>query len=224
MNFASSFDRIALLLLLFAAIPTRPALAADSPFENEIRAFEAADRKQPPPRDAVLFIGSSSIRFWTTLAQDFPDIKTIRRGFGGSQITDCTRYVDRIVVPYHPSQIAIYAGDNDIAAGKSPEQVRTDFEGFVTKVRVKLPDVAIRFISIKPSLARWKLIDKIKRANRLIRDYAKSHKNISYIDVFAPMLNADGKPRKELLRPDGLHMTAKGYNLWTSIIKRSLNS
>lgn len=223
MNFISSFDRIALLFLFFAAIPTRLALAADSPFENEIREFEAADRKQPPPKNAVLFIGSSSIRFWITLGKDFPDIKTIRRGFGGSQIADSTRYADRIVFPYHPSQIVIYAGDNDIAAGKTPEQVLADFEGFVAKVRVKLPDVPIRFISIKPSLARWKLIDKIKDANRLIQAYAKEHKSISYIDVFTPMLDPDGKPRKELLRADGLHLTAKGYALWTSIIKRCIS-
>lgn len=193
MNPLSSAARIALLVLVCLAMQSRPALAAAAPFEDEIRAFEAADQKDPPPKDPVLFIGSSTIRFWTTLAQDFPDIKLIRGGFGGSQIADSTRYADRIVIPYHPSQIVMYAGDNDLAAGKTPERVLADFTEFVRKVRTKLPDVPIRFISIKPSIARWKLIDKIKDANQLIEHYAKDHENISFIDTF----HADARPRWE---------------------------
>ena len=193
--------------------------AADAPFEKEIRAFEQADKDHPPPRDAVLFLGSSSNRLWDTLAKDFPDVPVINRGFGGSQVADSVRYADRIAIPYHPRKIVIYAGDNDIAAGKSPRQVFDDFKAFVEKVHAALPDVPIAFISIKPSLARWKLVEKIKEANRLIEDFSKQTKHVQYIDVFAPMLAPDGTPRKELCRDDGLHMNRKGYELWVSIIR-----
>lgn len=209
---------IALLLLMTALV----ARGANAPFEKEIEAFESADAKQPPPKNAVLFVGSSSIRLWTTLADDFPGIAVINRGFGGSEIADSTRYADRIVIPYHPRRIILYAGDNDLAKGKSPQQVADDFEAFVKKVRSALPDVPISYISIKPSLLRWKLVDKIRQANRLIRQYAAGQQNVDYIDVFAPMLAPDGSPRKELFRPDGLHLNRQGYELWTSILRPGL--
>lgn len=204
------------LLILLSAISAR---GADAPFEKEIRAFETADAKQPPPKNAVLFVGSSSIRLWSTLAEDFPDVPVINRGFGGSEIADSTRYADRIVIPCRPRRIVMYAGDNDIAKGKSPRQVADDFRAFVEKVRAALPDVPIRYICIKPSLQRWKLVDKIREANHLIERYAASQKNIDYIDVFGPMLGPDGRPRKELFRDDGLHLNRKGYELWASIIR-----
>jgi lysophospholipase L1-like esterase len=206
---------IALLLLLTAPL----ARGADAPFEKDIRAFEAADAKQPPSKDAILFVGSSSIRFWTTLKDDFPDLQVINRGFGGSEIADSTRYADRIVIPYHPRQIVMYAGDNDLAKGKSPRQVADDFKAFVQKVRSALPDVPISYICIKPSIQRWKLADKIREADHLIREYAAGEKNIDYIDVFTPMLDEQGMPRKELLREDGLHLNREGYKLWVSLVR-----
>jgi len=204
------------LMLLIAAPIVR---AADAPFEKEIRAFEASDAKQPPPKNAILFVGSSSIRFWTTLAEDFPNVPVINRGFGGSEIADSTRYADRIVIPYHPKQIVMYAGDNDIAKGKSPQQVADDFKAFVEKVRAALPDMPISYICIKPSIQRWKLVDKIREADRLIREYASGQKNIDYIDVFTPMLDEQSMPRKELFREDGLHLNREGYKLWVSLVR-----
>lgn len=195
------------------------ARAADAPFEKEIRAFEAADRKQAPPQHAVLFIGSSTIRIWKTLPQDFPELTVINRGFGGSQIADSTRYADRIAIPYHPSRIVMYAGDNDIAAGKSPQQVFEDFKAFEKKIHDALPGVPIDYISIKPSVARWKLVDKIKEANRLIEQFAHDQKNVEFVDIFPAMLSPEGKPRPDLLKPDGLHMNAKGYAIVISILK-----
>src|SRR5581483_624834 len=117
-----------------------------------------------------------------------PGVPVINRGFGGSEIADSTRYADRIVIPYHPRRIVMYAGDNDIAKGKSPQRVARDFQAFVTKVRSALPGVPISYICIKPSLQRWKLVGKIKQANALIEKYAASEKNIDYIDVFSPLL------------------------------------
>src|SRR5687767_185738 len=119
----------AMVIALLAACPSNAVRAADapspaeSPFEKEIRAFEAADAKHGPTSGGVLFVGSSSIRLWTTLAKDFPELPVINRGFGGSQIADSIRYAPRIVLPYKPKTIILYAGDNDLADGKSPEQV-----------------------------------------------------------------------------------------------------
>jgi lysophospholipase L1-like esterase len=192
---------------------TRPA-----PFEKEIEAFEKSDRAKPPPQDANLFIGSSSIAKWTTLADDFPGVPVINRGFGGSQIGDSTHFAERIVLPYHPKRIFFYAGDNDLAAGKTPEQVAADFKGFVGAVRAGAADVPIYFISIKPSPLRARLIDKTRQANQLIQAYAKDAKGVTFVDVYTPILGSDGQPRPELFGPDKLHMNHKGYEVWIGII------
>jgi|GEM_PF-1035007 len=202
---------------LLVAIVAAAARAAQQPFAADIAAFEAGDRTNPPPKDAVLFVGSSSIRFWTTLAEDFPGVPTLNRGFGGSTAADCARYAPRIAVPYRPRRIVFYAGDNDVAAGRAPEQILADFESFVAQVRAAQPDVPILFISIKPSLERWKLVDAIRKTNALILSRAAADK-VDYVDVFTPMLGADGKPRRELFRADGLHMTRLGYELWARLV------
>ena len=193
-----------------------------SKWESEIKAFEAADKTNPPPHDAALFIGSSSIRQWKTLAEDFQEYKVINRGFGGSQIIDSVAFADRIVIPYKPRMILLYAGDNDIAGGKSPEQVLADFKAFTRKVRPRLSETKLAFISIKPSPSRWEFAEKIKAANRLIEDFCKQDERLIYIDVFNPMLGADGKPRPELFVEDMLHLNHKGYALWTAMIKPRL--
>jgi len=193
-----------------------------SKWESEIKAFEAADKTNPPPHGAVLFIGSSSIRQWKTLAEDFQEYKVINRGFGGSQIIDSVAFVDRIVIPYKPRMILLYAGDNDIAAGRSPEQVLADFKAFTRKVRPSLSETKVAFISIKPSPSRWEFAEKIKAANRLIEDFCKQDERLIYVDVFNPMLGADGKPRPELFVEDRLHLNHKGYALWTAMIRPRL--
>ena len=201
-----------------ATAPTTAPTTHPAPFEKEIEAFEKSDREHAPPQDANLFIGSSSIQKWKTLAEDFPGIPVINRGFGGSRIPDSTRYASRIVLPYHPKRIFFYAGDNDLAANHTPEQVAADFKAFVEVVRAGQLDVPIYFIAIKPSLARIKLLDKGKHANELIQEYIKEGKDLHYIDVVTPMLGPDGKPRPELFGPDGLHMNHTGYEVWIALI------
>ena len=190
-----------------------------TPFEPEIRAFEAEDRRRPPPRDAVLFVGSSSIRLWTTLADDFPAVPVINRGFGGSELADSVRYAHRIVTPYAPPQIVLYAGDNDLAAGKTPAQVSTDLVAFVRTVRAALPRVPVAFISIKPSPSRLLLMKRIRKANELIREFARDDPCLAFIDVFTPMLDAAGRPRAELFIEDALHLNRTGYELWAAVIR-----
>lgn len=210
-----------LFALLGASAAAQRAMPAD-PWEADIQRFEAADRVQPPRPGGVVFIGSSSIRMWTTLAEDFPDANAFNRGFGGSRIADATRYVDRIVTPYRPRLVALYAGDNDIAEGATAQQVLADFEAFVAAVRKDLPKTPIAFVSIKPSPARVNLIGTMREANALIRAYVKRQSNVRYIDVFTPMLDKDGRPREDLFGPDRLHMNRSGYALWTSIIAPTL--
>lgn len=200
---------------MLCAVALAQTPASPARWENDIKAFEAADHEAPPPKGAVLFVGSSSIRMWKELAQDFPDTKVINRGFGGSQIADSTYFADRIVIPHQPRMVVLYTGDNDLAAGKSPQQVFDDYKSFVARVRDKLPKARIAFLSIKPSLARLKLMDQIRETNRLVREFAAAGKGLDYIDVFTPMLNAEGQPRPELFLKDGLHMNREGYAIWT---------
>jgi lysophospholipase L1-like esterase len=191
---------------------------ATNRFEAEIKKFEEADRQNPPLQGAVLLIGSSSIRLWKDLDKAFLSVKVINRGFGGSQIEDSTCFAERIVIPCRPRMIVLYSGDNDLASGKTPERVFSDYKQFVAKVRQHLGDVRIAYISIKPSIARWHLTDQIKAANHKIRDFASKNKNLDFIDIFPAMLGADGRPRAELYVRDGLHMTEEGYALWRSSV------
>jgi lysophospholipase L1-like esterase len=211
---------VAVLLPLASLV--RPCRADDAPdfskWEKDIAAFEKRDKETPPPRDAVLFAGSSSIRRWD-LKKSFPDLDAINRGFGGSQIADSTHFAPRVIVPAAPRLIVFYAGDNDVAAGKSPEQVADDFQAFTALVHKELPKTKIVFISIKPSPARWVLVDKQRKANELVEAFCKKNDFLNYLDVTGPMLGDDGKPKKELFVDDGLHLNDKGYELWASLVK-----
>ena len=213
-----------LLLIALLAHATGPRLASaqsspgESKWEKEIAAFEAADRTNAPPKKAVLFLGSSSIRLWKTLAQDFPKQKVINRGFGGSQISDSVEFAGRIVLPYQPRLIVFYAGGNDINAGKPPEQVFADFKAFVEKVHAGLPKTKIAYISSAPNPARWTQIEKVRALNQLIADYIKRNKKLAYIDVHTRMLGPDGQPLPDIYVADKLHMNAKGYALWTVVV------
>ena len=205
------------LLGFFASLP-----AATNVFEPEIRAFEARDLANPPPKQAVLFVGSSSIRLWKTLAQDFPEYRVINRGFGGSQIVDATHFAKRIVFPYEPRVIVMYSGGNDINAGKSAERVFADFQAFVSAVREKLPATHIAYISIAPNPARWSQVERIRRANELIRAYTTTDPRLSFIDAYAKMLGPDGQPRPDIFVADRLHMNEKGYAIWKQIVAEHL--
>jgi lysophospholipase L1-like esterase len=211
------------VLVLTASSLATPALADEAPdpdaarFESAIRAFDSWDSQNAFPRDGVLFVGSSSIRMWRT-AESFPDLPVINRGFGGSHISDVVHYVDRVVLKYAPRGVVFYAGDNDIAAGKSPERVARDFRRFVEIVHQLLPATRIYYLPIKPSVARWKLWPQMQEANALIAHLCDNDERLEYIDTATPMLGDDGQPRKDLLIDDGLHLNAEGYRVWTTIV------
>jgi lysophospholipase L1-like esterase len=190
-------------------------------FTADIAAFEAWDRQNSAPQDAVLFVGSSSIRMWPT-ADCFPDLAVINRGFGGSHASDVNHFAPRIVLKYAPRTIVFYAGDNDLADGKSPEQVAGDFEHFVDIVHAKLPETEIIYLPVKPSLARWKLWPKMQATNALVEKYVDGREWLTYVDTATPMLGPDGKPRPEIFREDGLHMNDTGYRIWSDLLRNQL--
>jgi lysophospholipase L1-like esterase len=199
------------------------ALAAPEKWKEAIDKFTQADATNPPPTGGVVFVGSSSIVKWTTLEQDFPGEKVIKRGFGGSQLDDSVFYADRIVIPYRPRAVVVYAGDNDLNAGKTPEKVFADFKEFVAKVHAALPQTRIVYIGIKPCPSRWKIHEKGERANALIAaECAKDPKRLRFVDVWKPMLDANGQPRPELFVADMLHMKPDGYKIWTPLVAAQL--
>jgi lysophospholipase L1-like esterase len=220
-------SRLFVLLCLLACSPqvvgqnavnVPPAVSAPSQWEPDIAQFEAQDRASPPRPGSIVFVGSSSIKMWTTLDRDFPGVPVLNRGFGGSEAGDVAHFAERIVVPYKPPVVVFYAGDNDLAAGKTPAQVLTAFQSFVATMHRDLPRTRIVFVSIKPSIARWSIVDKMRAANQLVRNYVRTDDRLSYVDVFTPMLDASGQPRRELYIEDGLHMTPAGYAIWRDLI------
>jgi lysophospholipase L1-like esterase len=151
---------------------------------------------------------------WSTLSEDFPGLPVLNRGFGGSTLAEVIHYAPRIVLPYRPRLVVVYAGDNEIAAGRSASQVADDYRAFVRLVHAALPATRIAFISVKPSPSRWAHIGTAREANRLVRAITANDPRQSFVDVFTPMLGADGRPRSELFRSDSLHMTPAGYVIW----------
>jgi gluconolactonase len=191
-------------------------------FEKEISAFERSDRTNKPPSGGIVFVGSSSIRKWTTVARDFPNCHVLNRGFGGSHLGDSVYYAYRIVIPYKPKTIVLFAGSNDINFGLSPEQVVADFKSFVEKIRRNLPDTEIIYLSISTSPSRWNEFAKVQKANALIQAEAKNMQNVKYIDVISSMLGPDG-PKPEIYSADRLHMNPRGYAIWTAILRAYLH-
>jgi lysophospholipase L1-like esterase len=226
-----SSPRFSLLLCLLACAPqvvvrnpvsVAPVVSAPSQWESDIAQFEAQDRANAPRPGSIVFVGSSSIRMWTTLDRDFPGVSVVNRGFGGSEAGDVAQFAERIVVPYKPPVVVFYAGDNDLAAGKTPAQVLAAFQSFVATIHRDLPATRVVFVSIKPSLARWNIVDKMRATNQLVRDYVSTDNKLAYVDVFTPMLDASGQPRPELYLEDGLHMTPAGYAIWRDLIAPAL--
>lgn len=199
---------------------TRPSLLAGLPFEKEILAYEALDKVAMPATGGILFYGSSSIRLWKTLKDDFSGLPVVNRGFGGSTAPDALKYAERMVLPYKPATIIFYEGDNDLGKGRTPEQLLADYQSFAKLVHTKLPNTKIVYLSVKPSPRRADLLTTQQKANVLISGWVNQSKDgrLSFIDIFKPMLGPDGKVRAELFGPDKLHMNREGYKLWCGLL------
>ena len=195
-----------------AGIPT-----FTGPFAAELAAFHQQDQTSPYSSGGVVFVDSSSIRFWD-LDASFPGREYLNRGFGGSQISDSIANLELLVLRHAPITVVFYAGDNDIAAGKTPDRVAADFRTLSRDIHARLPGARILFLAIKASIARWALVEPMREANRQIREYCAFDSRLGYVDVHTPMIGPDGLPRADLLHTDGLHLSAAGYALWTQIV------
>ncbi len=219
--FTKYFTLFFILFTLPSVLFKQTVKTADNPaparFAQDIETFINWDQKNAVPDDAILFVGSSSIRMWKT-RDSFPDLPVINRGFGGSHISDVIFFMNDIVIKYKPRTIVFYAGDNDIAAGKSPQQVFEDYVTFIKTVKEKLPNIQVVYIPIKPSIARWNIWPDMEKTNNLIMDYSQKDTQLFYADTATPMLGTDGKPKTDIFLDDGLHLNDKGYELWNEIL------
>jgi lysophospholipase L1-like esterase len=195
-------------------------------WERQIRAFEKADRLHPPEPGAVLFTGSSSIRYWTTLSRDLAPLRVLNRGFGGCHVAHVLHYAERIVLPNRPRAIVLYAGENDLGwpSQKTPETVLEDVKRFVALVQARLPGAGVYFISIKHSPFRRGRREAMKRANRLVEEFARGQEGVTFIDTTTAMLDAEGRPCGTYQPWYRLHMKAEGYALLASIIRPVLEA
>lgn len=200
--------------------PTAEENITLNPWESAIQRYEELDQLSPPhPKNPIVVLGSSSILLWAAIDEDLAPLPIISRGFGGSTMKDAVYYADRIVTVYNPAMVVIYEGDNDIAFGLSPEDFLETYITFIEKIRIRLPDVPIYFISIKPSIVRWNLWEKSVNANTEIKMYSLQDPLLRYIDVASAMLEEESDIRQELFINDGLHMNRLGYEVWTEVIR-----
>ncbi len=219
--------KLKLLALFFLTLGIGKGVYAqkDFPFANEIREFKRQDSVKFPPQNGILFIGSSSIRFWTDLEQRFAGKPIIRRGVGGSELWQLVDYyTPYILFPYHPRKIFIYAGENDIAGGKSGKFVFAEFQKLFDMIKKGLPDASVYYMSIKPSPSRTKFKGEMDQANELIKNYLANKPNCTFIDLSTVILKPNSSaPDSSLFKPDYLHLNSKGYDKWQQVLEPYVN-
>ena len=183
-------------------------------WEEAIQKFEKQDSLHPVSPGSNLFVGSSSIAIWQDIANYFPDHQVLNRGFGGSQFSDLLYYVDRVVYPYKPAKIFIYEGDNDLAAGDTPQQIMKEAKKLRKMIKKELGNTPVVFISPKPSMARWDMKDQYEALNKMLKEYTEKTEDTQYADVWTPALDEDGVVFNHIFKGDSLHMNGEGYKIW----------
>lgn len=211
------------ILLAFMLLGLSDFLVAQDPlrFEKEVETLQQTSVKGAG--DLVLFTGSSSIRKWTDIQTRFPQHNIVNMGFGGSHMSDLLYYCKPLIIDLKPIKIFIYEGDNDIASGKSPEEVMEDAQELLKRIRTELPHVEIFLISVKPSPKRWRLNEQYGKLNELYKKYASQTAGVEFVNVWDIMLNEKGEPIPDIFVSDNLHLNDKGYDLWTHEIMKYLN-
>lgn len=199
---------------------TSCAQQTTKPFYKEIQDFKQTDKENPPPQNAIVFVGSSSFTMWRDVQKYFPEYPIINRGFGGSTLSQAIEYADDIITPYKPKQVVIYSGENDLVGGKvTADDVVARFKTLFKKIRTKLPSANVVYVSMKPSPSRKELMPVMKDANGRIKEFLSKEKNAGFVDVFSLMLDSSGNPRPELFKEDMLHMKKAGYQIWKQAIQ-----
>jgi len=210
-----------LALTLVALQPAPTDAARFERWEKDVSGIEKRLTAAPPKAGGVVFAGSSSTRLWK-LDESFPGKGYVNVGFGGSELRDSTHVVPRLISPHRPAAVVLYAGDNDINAGRTPEQLKADFQAFVAAVHKDAPDCKVLFVAVKPSVARWAKYEVQSKANALVKGVCDGNAKLRYVDIVPVMLGPDGKPLPELFVKDGLHLSAAGYARWTTAVAAAL--
>lgn len=213
------------LIISLACSPLKKYADTKQGWEKEVIALEALDAIEEYPDDAVLFIGSSSIRLWKNISEDMKPYTPIRRGYGGAHFYDLIHFTDRLVSPHKVQAIVIFVA-NDITGGendKSPQEVLKLFKYVVKEIRKSNPDTPIFQIAVTPTPSRWEVWNQTKKANELLQAYCKKTKNLYFIETEKAFLDDKGQPRPELFIKDMLHLKQVGYDIWKEIIKSELD-
>lgn len=213
----------AVVLAVAPLLATAQPVATPDParFEKDIAAFEAEDAAAPPAPGGTLFVGSSSIRYWD-VAREFPALRPIRRGYGGSHVSDTIHFAARLILPYRPALIVFYAGDADVAAGKSAARIAADTHTLVALIHRRLPGTPVVVIGTKPSPLHWPHMATIRAANAAVKaDLAGDHL-AAYVDAEAALLGSDGRPRAEFYAENGLNLNERGYAAWTAALRPTI--
>lgn len=192
--------------------------AQQIPFQDEINRLTAQIDSIGWEKGSIVFTGSSSIRMWKNLQEEFPNVPIINTGFGGSQASDLLTHLEVLVLRYDPIAVFIYEGDNDVNAGKNPEEILEDLDEVLHRMNEQREGISIYFIGTKPSPSRWQLKTEYEAFNKALECYTQGMPNSNYINVWDPMLDAAGKPRPELFLGDMLHMKPEGYKIWKELI------
>lgn len=193
-------------------------------YEDEVKRLETTSR-QAGYKAGTIFYGSSTIRLWDSMQRDLPGLQPVNLGFGGSTLAACVWFFSRVMHGYKPERLMVYAGDNDLGDGRHPEEIFIFFQQLAAAAKQRFGDLPCYFISLKPSISRWNIADQFRYTNSLIaKEIADRLPGWQYIDVFTPMLNADGRPNRDLFLADGLHLSSKGYSLWKTIIADKISA
>ncbi len=211
------------LLMLLGRL-TGAESAATPRFEPEILKFEALDRRTPPPPRPILFVGSSSIRLWTNLPSSYQGKTVLNRGFGGSTYRDLLRYFNRVVLPYGPSVMVVYEGDNDLADGRNPAEIAQDLGLFLDRALTELRGTSVVLLTVKPSPSRSHLMEVQMEFNARLKRMAQSRKGVVVAEVGPPLLDAQGRPDPRFFAADRLHLNAAGYEAWRKPVFDAIDS
>lgn len=215
---------LAVLLIALAGCSSKPLppIPEGNKWEKELRAFEAIDATNRPPKHPIIFTGSSSIRLWKELPADFPNYPVVNRGFGGSELSDVNQFFERLVLQYRPKQVVVFAGVNDISNGKSVDRVVADLKTLRDRLHAELPKTKFVYLALALNPARWDQREKVRAVNRAAAELLATDPRDTFLDTTSVMLGPDGNPKPDIYRDDNLHMNRKGYELWKPIVESVL--
>lgn len=201
-------------ILLFCQSPERFQKEYDAFLEKDIRILS----EEGSLSTDCLFVGSSSIRFWTSLPEDYPDVKLLNRGFGGSHMSDLLAMRDSLISKYKPKKIFIYEGDNDIADGEHIAEIRYETEQLLAYIFDKLPQADVYLLAAKPSILRWGFLEEYQELNREFLKLSLMNDQVHFIDIWTPMIDHEGEVLQDIFIGDNLHMNNKGYDIWRKVV------